>query len=154
MSVDTFRREVRTILFLLRGSRWATLAPIVDVIDEYVHLENAAHTPTQSRRVSLQIFHACRAIDTFLAEVAKHEAGRTGRPIPTNLTLGGSLRDIQRLSVQGRTFSTPTVGDIRNLTRQRNTYMHKAKCFPSDGDIRRFLTRTVHALNEAITFPT
>ena len=62
----TFKKEIEAILAQLMGSPWAAHPEVQDVIAEYQHFLGAAKTPTQTRRVSLQIFHASRAIDSFL----------------------------------------------------------------------------------------
>jgi hypothetical protein len=76
--MQTFKKEISTIQVQLMGSAWATHPNVIEVLEEYQHLAGAARTPTQSRRISLQIFHASRAIDTFLAHVAGNEAAKPG----------------------------------------------------------------------------
>lgn len=152
--MQTFKAEVRTILFALRGSPWAAHSDVQEVILEYNHFENAGKTPTSSRRVSLQIFHASRAIDSYLAYLRRHEEIKNGRTPPAYSTLGASLRYIQRYGVGGQKFSQPVANDIRTVKDDRNTYLHRANCFPSDGIIKQFLNRTIRAINEATTFPT
>jgi hypothetical protein len=56
--MKTFKREIATILLQLRGCPWAGHPDVADVIAEYIHFEQSGKTPTQSRRVSLQIFHS------------------------------------------------------------------------------------------------
>lgn len=150
----TFKKEIQTILAQLMGSPWATHPRVQEVIEEYRHLEGAAKTPTQARRVSLQIFHASRAIDTFLAHIATHESGKPGRtPATGYFTLGSSIAYIATNTVGGVTFSTTVRADLRALTTDRNQFLHRANVFPADGDMRRFLMRTINALQEAATFP-
>jgi hypothetical protein len=151
--MQTFKREIETILFALQHSNWAAHAEVGDVIAEYQHLMGAAKTPTQSRRVSLQIFHASRAIDSLLKHMAEYEARRVGRPINGYLTLKRSLNHIQRHRVGGQAFTGPTVADVNDLTDARNRYLHVANGFPADSEIRIFLSKTVQAIGEAITFP-
>jgi hypothetical protein len=152
--MQTFKKEIATILTILSGSPWATHPEVQEVLSEYGHLAEAARTPTPSRRVSLQIFHASRAIDSLLAHIAEHEAGKPGKPhAPTYFTLGSSLTYIRDHSVSGSSFTSATDGDLKALTTDRNRYLHRANLFPLDGDIRRFLLRTVLALKEASTFP-
>jgi hypothetical protein len=152
--MQTFKAEIRTLLFALRGSPWAAHAEVQEVISEYNHFENAGKTPTSSRRVSLQIFHASRAIDSYLAHLRRHEEIKSGRTPPTYSTLGASLRYIQRNGIGGQRFSLPVENDIRTVKGDRNTYLHRANCFPTDGIIKLFLNRTIRAINEATTFPT
>lgn len=151
--MQTFKAEIRTILFALRGSPWATHPEVQEVVSEYNHFEGAGKTPTHPRRVSLQLFHASRAIDSYLAHLMRHQEIKNGRTPPVRTTLGTTLRYIQRHTVGGRSFTPPVENDIRSLTVDRNTYMHRANCFPSDGTIRQFLNRTIRAINEATTFP-
>lgn len=148
----TYKQELRTILFVLQGSQWAGHGGIQDVIEEYRHLQNAAITPTQSRRVSLQIFHASRAIDSLLAHIAGHEMQRTGLAGPLHWTLGTSRRWIQRHGIRGSRFDTPTDADITDIKNDRNTYMHRANLFPPDPQIYRFLNRTIRVIQQATTF--
>ena len=151
--MKTYKKEVKTILFALRGCPWATHAGVQDVITEYTHLENAASTPTPSRRVSLQIFHAARAIDTFMGHLAEHESVKHARPRPAYWTLGSSLRTIQAHGVGGLNFTTATLREIGAIRIARNSYLHRANLFPNDVDMQRFISRTVRALAEATTFP-
>ena len=51
-------------------------------------------------------------------------------------------------------LTAAAVVDITALTKDRNTYLHRANRFPSDDEIRRFLMHTTNALKEATTFPT
>lgn len=148
----TYKQELRTILLVLQGSSWAGHGDIQNVIEEYQHLRNAAITPTQSRRVSLQIFHASRAIDSLLAHIAGHEKQRTGLPGPAHWTLGSSRRWIQQHSVHGSRFDTPTDADITDIKDDRNTYMHRANLFPADPQMQRFLNRTIRVIQQATAF--
>jgi len=154
--METFKKEVAAILVQLMGSPWALHPEVQDVIEEYQHFAGAAKTPTQKRRVSLQIFHASRAIDSFLAHVAAHEAAKPGRPArPAYFTLGASLVYIRSNTAAGAPrFTAPTDTGLQDLTLQRNQYLHRANFFPVDGDIRRFLARTTKGIEEATTFPT
>ena len=149
----TFKKEVETILFALRGSPWATHPEVQRVITEYEHFIGAAKTPTQTRRVSLQIFHASRAIDSLLKHKVEHEAHRVGRAVVGYLNLKRSLNNIQRHSVGGQIFTAATEIDVKDLTQARNRYLHVAADFPADGDLRVFLSQTVRAIGEATTFP-
>lgn len=152
--MKTFRREIATILMQLRGSRWAGHAEVADVIEEYAHLERSGKTPTQSRRVSLQIFHASRAIDSLLAHIVLNEAAKPGRAVaPVHLTLGSSRLYIQQNRIGGRRFSAPIDGDINLIRLDRNEFLHRANRFPTDGIIGQFLSRTIRAISEATTFP-
>jgi hypothetical protein len=151
----TFKKEIESILAQLMGSSWAPHAGVQDVIAEYQHFVGAAKTPNQTRRVSLQIFHASRAIDSFLAHVAGNEAAKPGSAAaPAYWTLGKSLNYIRTNSISGSRFTPPTDTDLTLLKDDRNEYLHRANNFPTDGDIRRFLTRTTSGIKEATTFPT
>lgn len=152
--MQTFKREIGTILFVLRNSSWAVHPDVQEVIAEYEHLMNASKTPTHTRRVSLQIFHASRAIDSLLKHIVEHECHKAGRAIMGYLNLKRSLNQIQRHGIRGLKFSSTTEQDVKNLTAARNVYLHVAGKFPADGDMRVFLNQTVRAINEAITFPT
>jgi hypothetical protein len=151
--MSTFRAEIRTILIALQGSPWAIHPQVQEVIAEYTHFQQSGHTRTQTRRVSLQIFYASRAIDSLLKHMVEHEAIKVGTPITTYLTLKRSLNRVQSHSIGGRTFSTPVVTDIDTLITDRNRYMHQANTFPSDLQVQGFLNKTIRAINEAITFP-
>ena len=152
--METFRAEIASILTVLSGSQWAIHPQVQEVLGEYGHLAGAARTPTQSRRVSLQIFHASRAIDSLLAHIATHEAAKPGRPAaPPYFTLGSSLAYIRDNTIGGSTFNAATEIELRALTTERNAYLHRANLFPLDLHIRRFLVRTLLALKEATTFP-
>jgi hypothetical protein len=151
--MQTFKKEIETILFALRGSPWATHPEVQKVISEYIHFIGAAKTPTQARRVSLQIFHASRAIDSLLKHMVEHEGRRVGRAITGYLNLKRSLNHIQRHGVGGQRFAVTTEADVKDLTKARNEYLHVAGHFPADGDLRVFLNQTVRAINEAKAFP-
>jgi len=90
---------------------------VQDVIVEYTHLQDAARTPTQATRVSLQIFHASRAIDSLLAHIAQYECIRAGRIPPTHWTLGSALMDIQNYRVNGSRFNPITKTEIDDITK-------------------------------------
>lgn len=155
----TFNAEVKAILFALARSRWASHPEVRAVIAEYKHLQGAWKVLLPKRRVALQILHASRALDSLLKHMVEHERARVGRRggqggLVRHLTLGSSLREIQRLQIQGMNFSGATAADIDQLTRNRNTYLHEANNFPNDPLLQQFLSRTVRAINEAITFPT
>jgi hypothetical protein len=153
--LQTFKREVASILTTLSGSPWATHPGVQKVLTEYGHLAEAARTPHATRRISLQIFHASRAIDSLLAQIAGNEAAKPGTANHTKpfWTLGSSLHYIEHHSIGGRKFIPATKTDLDLLTIDRNTYLHGADVFPTDVQMRLFLTRTVKALQEAITFP-
>jgi len=152
--VKTFKREISSILTTLQGSPWASLAVVQSVLNEYGHLAGAGWTWNAKRRTSLQIFHACRAIDTLLAQIAEHESSKpttvTGKPY---WTLGSSLRYIQNNTIGGSRFIPATKSDIDSLTTDRNSYLHRADLFPTDLQLQIFLTRTARALQEAVNFP-
>jgi hypothetical protein len=150
-NMRTYKQELRTILFVIQGSPWAVHGGIQDVIEEYWHLQNAARTPTQSRRVSLQIFHASRAIDSLLAHVAEHERQKIGAP-PEIWTLGRSRSWIQRNRVSGSLFDAPTNTDIKDITTDRNKYLHRANLFPGDAEMQRFINKTIRAIAMAVSF--
>jgi hypothetical protein len=152
--MKTFRREIATILMQLRGSPWAGHPDVADVIEEYIHFERSGKTPTQSRRVSLQIFHASRAIDSFLAHIVQNESAKPGRAVPpAHRTLGSSQVYVRDNGIDGRHFSVPVDGDIDSIRNDRNHYLHRANCFPNDATINQFLNRTIRAIGEATTFP-
>src|SRR5260370_40233492 len=94
--MDTFKQEMRTILLHFNGSPWAAHADVQDVVAEYGHFVAAGKTPTQTRRVSLQIFHASRANDSFLAHIVRHERSKPRKPAPPpSSSLGSSQVYIQ-----------------------------------------------------------
>lgn len=103
--------------------------------------------------MALQILHASRVLDSLLKHMVEHERAKAGR-IGPRLTLGKSLREIQASHIGGRYFTPPTETAIGQLTRDRNTYLHEADNVPNDPTIQIFLSRTIRAINEAITFPT
>jgi hypothetical protein len=153
--MQTFKREITTILTILSGSPWATHPDVQEVLKEYGHLAKAAWTLAPTRRVSLQIFHASRAIDSLLAHIASYEAAKPGRVAAIGyFNLGSSLAYIRNNTISGSSFTATTDGGLRALKDDRNKYLHRANIFPQDVDIRRFLSRTVLALMEASTFPT
>lgn len=154
--MQTFKREVESILLILSGSAWATHPEVQAVLSEYRHLAKAAWTLTASRRVSLQIFHACRALDSLLAHIAANESAKPHTHTHTSAywTLGSSLAYIRNHTIGSMTFSSTTSSDLSALTNERNLYLHRANMFPSDAVLRVFLARTLRALQEAVTFPT
>jgi hypothetical protein len=152
--METYKREIASILVTLAGSPWGPHPSVQEVLTEYGHLADAARTPHGTRRISLQIFHSSRAIDSLLAHIAARESAKVSPPAPgTYWTLGKSLRYIRNNGIGGQHFTAATDADLSQLTDDRNTYLHQANVFPSDVEMRRFLTRTVKALQEAVTFP-
>ena len=152
--MNTFRREVKTVLTHLLGSPWALQAPIRDVIEEYRHFAGAWITLSQARRVSLQIFHASRAIDSLLAQIVQNEASKPGRPrAPRNRTLGSSQHYIQTHRIGGVPFTPAEDYDLDMIRGDRNAYLHRANNFPTDTVIRVFLARTMRVVQAAVRFP-
>jgi hypothetical protein len=152
--MKTFKREVDTILTQLTGSPWATHPAVVEVIAEYQNFQRSGLTRPHNRRVSLQIFHASRAIDSLFAHIVHHEASKPGsRPAPANSTLGGSQYYIRSYGIGGTRFSPLIDADIDLIRNDRNSYLHRANLFPSDLTLDLFLNRTIRALGEALAFP-
>lgn len=151
--METFKQEIRSIFNLLQGNPWATQTPVHAVIREYGHFVGAGKTPTQERRVSLQIFHASRAIDSLLAHIVQHESSKPGKPRPRNRTLGSSQKYIRKHGISGLHFTHTEDSDLDAIRNDRNTYLHQADCFPPDGVVKLFLNRTVRVLGAALRFP-
>jgi hypothetical protein len=153
--MQTFKREVESILLVLSGSVWATHPEVQEVLAEYRHLARAGWTLTASKRVSLQIFHVCRALDSLLAHIAGNESAKPHTHTHTKAywTLGSSLAYIKNHTIGSMTFTSTTSSDLSALTTDRNFYLHRANVFPTDAILRVFLTRTIRALQEAVTFP-
>jgi len=151
--MDTFRQEMRTILRHFDGSPWARHGDVQNVIAEYGHFVAAGKTPTQTRRVSLQIFHASRAIDTLLAHIVSNESAKPGRPAaPANSTLGSSQACIRTHSIGGRQFTHAEDVGLDDIRDDRNTYLHRANAFSSDPQMRVFLNKTSHIVGAALRF--
>lgn len=151
--MDTFRKEMKTILLHFNGSPWATHSPVQRVIAEYGHFVNAGKTPTQTRRVSLQIFHASRAIDSFLAHIVRNEAAKPSRPAPpSSSTLGSSRKYIQTNTIGGASFNAAEDLDLDDIRKDRNRYLHRANLFPSDARVKRFLDKTSRIVAAALRF--
>lgn len=151
--MDTFRQEMRTILRYFEGTPWEAHAEVQDVIAEYGHFVAAAKTPSQTRRVSLQIFHASRAIDTFLAHIVRNESAKPSRPAPpASSTLGSSQVYIRTHRVGGARFSRAEDLELDDIRDDRNTYLHRANAFPSDPQVRMFLHKTSHVVGAALRF--
>lgn len=151
--MDTFKQEMRTILLHFNGSPWATHADVQDVIAEYGHFVAAGKTPTQTRRVSLQIFHASRAIDSFLAHIVRHESSKPSRPAPPpSSSLGSSQVYIRTNTIGGAAFTPAEDLELHDIRNDRNTYLHRANSFPSDQRVRRFLDKTSRIVGAALRF--
>jgi hypothetical protein len=110
------------------------------------------HLPTTDAVVPLVFGLPPPPLVSLLKHVAEFEAKRAGRAINGYLTLERSLNHIQRHGVGGLSFTAPTVSDVNDLTTRRNRYLHIANDFPADTEIRVFLSKTVQAISEAITF--
>src|SRR5258706_7923755 len=133
----TFKKELEAILFALRNSQWAgTGVEMQNVICEYEHLKRAGETSTRTRKASLQIFHASRAIDSFLAHIVRQEYGRRNEAPPQHLTLGGSWHYIQGTTIGGSRF-VYCIHDVTHITDDRNIYLHQANRFPTDGHLQQ-----------------
>ena len=152
-SVNTIRREIKTILKDLQGSPWALQAPVREVIEEYKHFAGAWKTLNQTRRVSLQIFHASRAIDSLLAHIVQHEASKPGRPAPRGRNLGSYHDYIRRNRIGGITINPSEDHDVRLIRNDRNSYLHQANFFPNEGVIRQFIACTGRVVQAALRFP-
>jgi len=55
--------------------------------------------------------------------------------------------------IGGSRFTPAEIMDLNVIRNDRNTYLHQANCFPADGVIRQFLSRTVRVLGSALRFP-
>jgi hypothetical protein len=152
--METFKREIVSIFVTLSGSPWAVHPAVQEVLAEYGHLADTTKTPHGTRRISLQIFHASRAIDSLLGQIATNESAKTAPLVPgTYWTLGKSLKFIRQNGIGGMNFAPATDADLNQLTKDRNKYLHQANVFPTEAEMRRFLVRTIKALQESSTFP-
>ena len=77
LAMQTFKKEIEAILIQLMGSPWAPHPQVQDVIAEYQHFVGSGKTPTQTRRVSLQIFHASRANRQLSCSCGRSRSGET-----------------------------------------------------------------------------
>ena len=144
---------MRTILKHFDGSPWANHNDVQDVVAEYGHFIEAGRTPTQTRRVSLQIFHASRAIDSLLAHIVRHESAKPGRQAaPPNPPLGTSQVYIRENRIGGVKFTPATDSELDDVRNARNTYLHRANRFPSDQQVRIFLDKTSRIIDAALRF--
>jgi len=151
--MDTFRQEMRTILKHFAGTPWQAHADVQDVIAEYGHFIAAGKTPTKTRRLSLQIFHASRAIDTLLAHIVRHESAKPGRQAPpASSTLGSSQVYIRNNRIGGARFTHTEDLELDDIRDDRNSYLHRANLFPSDPQVRMFLHKTSHVVGAALRF--
>jgi hypothetical protein len=151
--MKTFKKETAAILIQLRGSLWAPHPEVADVISEYEHFERAGKTPHQERRVSLQIFHASRAIDSLLAHVVTHEASKPlKQPAPPIMTLGSSQIYIRDHSIDGQQLAATADAELTDIRNDRNLYLHKANLFPADGTIQSFLDKTIRIISAVSNF--
>src|SRR5258708_33402989 len=131
--MDTFKQEMRTILLHFNGSPWATHADVQDVVAEYGHFVAAGKTPTQTRRVSLQIFHASRAIDSFLAHIVRHESSKPSRPAPPpSSSLGSSQVYIRTNTIGGSGFVPFVSSELLSIPDDMYTYPHPCNHIVTD----------------------
>lgn len=150
--MPSFKAEIASILFQLRGSPWAILPTVQGVIQEYEHFNRTVRIKDSQRRVALQIFHASRAIDTLLAAMVNYERAKRHDP-PRPSPLGASILFVQRHGIGGQMFNLPTAQDLTDLKNQRNVFLHTANLFPTDAEISLFMSRTIRGISEAATFP-
>ena len=127
--MQTFKKEISTIQVQLMGSAWATHPNVIEVLEEYQHLAGAAKTPTQNRRVSLQIFHASRAIDTFLAHVAGNEAAKPGNAAPRPISRSGARSTYSHEFDWGKLIYRQRTGRFAGANPGQKPLFTPSKCF-------------------------
>jgi hypothetical protein len=150
---SNFKAEVRSIQLALKGSHWATAQAVRVVLEEYERLIGVSRLRDTQRRVSLQILYSSRAIDSLLKHVVNEDASRSNRRVPAP-SLGNYIDYIEGNGVYGRDFPPQLIISLRiDVKDKRNTYLHQAGMFPSDVELKRFLSVTLDGINEIAKIP-
>jgi hypothetical protein len=150
---SSFKSEVRSIQLVLKGSGWATDPEVNTVLQEYEHLIGAGRVQSTERRTSLQIFFSSRAIDSLLKYVVSEDARHNGRN-PPSPSIGNYITYIDNNGLNGQSFPPLLIQDLKDHVRdKRNSYLHEAGIFPSETELKRFLSVTLDGINEIAKIP-
>jgi hypothetical protein len=145
-----FKKEVRSIEAILKGSRWALEPETQDVINEYKRIIDSNNVKSREKRVALQIMFSSRAIDTFLANICRWDCAKRGRTAKPYYTLESSLKYLNDTGLHtGNKLPLGSYKDLcDNVKNKRNRYLHKAGVFPTDIELTRFLSSTLNGMRE------
>jgi hypothetical protein len=146
---NNFKKELRTIQKIVKGSHWAKEPDTVAVLDEYDRVISAESEKNILKRASLQILYSSRAIDTLLAIIVKRDfANRRQAPSDPYFTIGSSLNHLKNQGlVSGKKLNVSTYNDLDDkVLSKRNRYLHKAGIFPSLLELRQFITATLNGI--------
>lgn len=146
---NNFKKEVRSIQTILRGSRWATKPEMNHVLDEYGRVIQSEKEKSREKRSALQILFSSRAIDSLLAIIVSQDfAHRRLTPSDPYFTIGSSLHHLKHRGLfRGRHLNDATYDDLdRNVLKKRNKYLHQAGQFPSIDELHQFVSSTLNGI--------
>lgn len=146
---NNFKKEVRTIQAILKGSPWATEPDMNHVLDEYGRVIQAENDKSIQKRSALQILFSSRAIDSLLAIIVRRDfARRRLTPSDPHFTIGSSLHHLKNTGLSGgRRLDNVTYNDLdRNVLQKRNKYLHQAGQFPTIDELHRFVSSTLNGI--------
>ena len=146
---NNFKKEVRTIQTILKGSPWATAPEMNHVLDEYGRVVHSEKEKSREKRSALQILFSSRAIDSLLAIIVRQDfAHRRLTPSDPFYTIGSSLNHLKNLGISGgRRLDLRTYNDLdRNVLKKRNQYLHQAGQFPSIDELHQFISSTLNGI--------
>lgn len=146
---NNFKKELRTIQKIIKGSPWAKESDMVDVLDEYDRVVSAENEKSMVKRSALQILYSSRAIDTLLAVIVKRDfANRRQTPSDPHFTIGSSLHHLKNQGlIGGKHLNVSTFNDLdRNVCDKRNMYLHRAGKFPTLIELRQFISSTLNGI--------
>lgn len=146
---NNFKKEVRTIQSILKGSPWAAENEMNLVLDEYGRVINSEKEKSLEKRSALQILFSSRAIDSLLAIIVKRDfENRRQTPSDPYFTIGSSLHHLKNIGISGgRRLDPSTYSDLdRNVLQKRNKYLHRAGHFPSIDELHQFVSSTLNGI--------
>ncbi len=145
---NNFKKELRTIQTILKGSPWAAHPDMTQVLGEYGRIVQSENEKSLEKRSALQILFSSRAIDSLLVIIVKDDCNKRKIASPNPLTIGSSLHHLRNLGMLGkRRLDMRTYDDLgRNVLQKRNKYLHKAGQFPSINELHQFVSSTLNGI--------
>jgi len=146
---NNFKKELRTIQKIIKGSPWAKEPEMAAVLDEYDRVVSAESEKSSIKRAALQILFSSRAIDTLLTIIVKRDfANRRQAPSDPYFTIGSSLKHLKDKGLAGGNhLNLSTFNDLdRNVCAKRNMYLHRAGKFPTLIELRQFISSTLNGI--------
>lgn len=145
---NNFKKELRTIQKIIKGSPWAKEPDMADVLEEYDRVVSAENEKSMVKRSALQILYSSRAIDTLLAIIVRRDLANRRQVPPKYLTIEKSISHLSNNGlISGKRLDNSTDKDLRTrVLSKRNKYLHRAGVFPSPIELNQFISSTLNGI--------